>query len=274
MILLVGCLIGLVLGLTGAGGSVFAVPLLLYLLHLPLSEAAGLSLGAVASSALLGAITRLRSGHIQWLPAVVYAVLGSLMAPLGQWLGRYIAEPILLIVFSILVLLIAWRMWQQAQQHPEQTAQLRASLDQTVTEQGAICRFNQGRAFRIGVRCAAGIGAGAILTGFLSGLFGVGGGFLIVPTLLFLTGIDIRQAVATSLVIIAVISLSGFISFVMQQDSSLPLALLGQLAGGGVLGMLAGLLFSRYLAGPLLQKTFAVLMLLMAAMTLFSQISR
>ena len=81
MAIIVGCIIGLVLGLTGAGGSIFAVPLLIILLSLPAQQAIGLSLGAVALSSLLGVFTKIKSGDIQWLPAMVYSVIGSLVAP-------------------------------------------------------------------------------------------------------------------------------------------------------------------------------------------------
>ncbi|NRB38027.1 MAG: sulfite exporter TauE/SafE family protein [Pseudomonadales bacterium] len=271
MAILVGCIIGLVLGLTGAGGSVFAVPLLIIFLSLPAQQAIGLSLGAVALSALLGVFTKLKSGDIQWLPAMVYSVIGSLVAPLGNWANRQIDETLLMLGFSVLVVVVAVRMWLQATKQPQHTTVVRAGILSQEPSAIAICRMNKGAPFRIGLPCVMGVSAGAMLTGLLSGLFGVGGGFLIVPTLLFLTGISIRQAVATSLVVITAISASGFISFSLS-GSNVDLHLLALVASGGMMGMIAGVFTSKYLASPTLQKIFAVLMLLIAAITLITQV--
>jgi hypothetical protein len=108
---------------------------------------------------------------------------------------------------------------------------------------------------------------GALLTGVLSGLFGVGGGFIIVPTLLFLTGISIRQAVATSLVVISAVGISGFTSFLLSGGSPAP-AILLQVAGGSLAGMTAGILLSKRVSGPTLQMVFAVLMFVTAMATI------
>ena len=121
--------------------------------------------------------------------------------------------------------------------------------------------------FKIGLPCIAGMSGGAILTGILSGLFGVGGGFIIVPTLLFLTGISIRQAVATSLVVISAVGISGFTSFMLGGGNPGTDILL-QVAGGSIIGMIVGILLSRRISGPILQKIFAVLMLVTAGVTL------
>lgn len=122
----------------------------------------------------------------------------------------------------------------------------------------------------MGRKCFIGITLAALLTGFLSGLLGAGGGFLIIPTLLFLTTLTIQQAIATSLVIITTISTSGFISYAIAADQ-IDFNLLGQIAMGGLIGMTLGLITSKHIAGPNLQKVFAVLMLIMAGITLLNQ---
>jgi len=264
---LVGVVIGLVLGLTGAGGSVFAVPLLIWVVGLEPSQAVGISLGAVAAGALFGVLSRLRSKEIQWLPAAVYAVLGSAATPAGLWLNQRIDNQYLMIGFGVLVLIIAVRLWRQAVAQPDETREVRANVAGSDENASAVCRMINNQPFKIGLPCIAGMSGGAVITGLLSGLFGVGGGFIIVPTLLFLTGIGIRQAVATSLVVISAVGITGFAGFLLSGGSPGTQILL-QVASGSVAGMIAGILLSKRLSGPVLQKTFAVLMLLMAVGTL------
>lgn len=267
MTLFIGMIIGLVLGLTGAGGSVFAVPLFITALSLPVQQAIGLSLGAVAVSALFGVITRLSSHEIQWQPAIIYAAVGSLFAPVGIWLNQMVSETILLIGFSALVLVIAIRLWRTAIIEPDTTKAVRASL---IKSKKSNAHFN---ATRLSATRMATLLGGATATGLLSGLFGVGGGFLIVPSLLFLIDITTKQAVATSLVVISAISSSGFINFILS-GADLPFELLTPIATGGLLGMSGGIYLSRYLAGPQLQKIFSLFMVVMAVVTLSTQIAK
>lgn len=272
MTLLVGIIIGLVLGLTGAGGSVFAVPLLIWMVGLEPSQAIGISLGAVAAGALFGVIARLRSDEIQWLPAAVYATLGALVTPAGGWLNKQIDDQWLMLSFGVLVIVIAARLWLQARRHPEETTAVRASLTEDDVNTGAVCRMIDNQPFKIGLPCILGMSGGALLTGLLSGLFGVGGGFIIVPTLLFLTGISIRQAVATSLVVISAVGISGFTSFLLSGGNPGSAVLL-QVAAGSIIGMVAGIFGSRHVSGPTLQKIFAVLMLVIAVVTIATNLS-
>lgn len=157
-ILGIGAVLGLLLGLTGAGGSLVALPLLLSL-HLPLRDAIGVSLGAVALSALIGAIPRARQGQVAWRPVLVLALAGLPSNAVGQWLGRFVPEGVLIVAFCLLVLWSAWRMWRGAGMKREASDQAR-SLP------------------------LLGIG---LAVGLLSGLMGVGGGFLVVPGLLWFT---------------------------------------------------------------------------------------
>ncbi|GLQ31117.1 sulfite exporter TauE/SafE family protein [Litoribrevibacter albus] len=267
MALIVGLIIGLVLGLTGAGGSVFAVPLLIILLDLPMQQAIGISLGAVAVSALFGTITRLKSGNILWLPALVYSVLGAATAPIGNVVNQSIDEVTLLISFALLVVMIAARMWIQAQRTPEDTKAIRAQWSADKSEQEALCRAAGNQPFSIGFSCILAMSGGAVLTGLLSGLYGVGGGFLIVPTLIFLIQVSIQQAIATSLVVISVISSSGFITYLLS-GATVESKTLALVCFGGVSGMVVGLLTSKRVNGPTLQKSFAGAMLIMMCITL------
>ncbi|WP_390594011.1 sulfite exporter TauE/SafE family protein [Simiduia litorea] len=270
--LVIGALVGLILGLTGAGGSLFAVPLLILGLGVSASQATGLALAAVAASALWGVIVRLPRGEVVWLPAIVLAISGAVMAPLGRWLAAMVPETLLLVGFAILVVFVAMRMWRQSTQAPESAKVTRASQGQRVSEkEAALCRFSPSGQLELKPRCLLGVVLGGVGAGILSGLFGVGGGFVIVPLLVLLTGLSISAAVATSLAVIAVISSAGFASFLYFGDG-IDYALLAWLIIGGVLGMLLGSLVASRLAGPSLQKGFVIAMLSLTAATLAGQL--
>ena len=251
--LLFGALVGFALGLTGGGGSIFAVPLLVYGLSVNAHQAVGISLAAVGSTALFGAVQRMRAGQTEVRIGLVFAVFGMAGAPLGSWMSRRTPEPVLLLLFSALMLSIAIRMWRTARRKLAPSAPAHPGLSE---EEGRSCRREAGGRLHFTSRCAlvmAGIG---IATGILSGLFGVGGGFIIVPALIFFTGMEMHRAVATSLLVIALVSSSGVISFVWATHH-LDLALTGVFVLGGVAGVSAGTELGRRISGPRLQMVFA-----------------
>lgn len=258
MAVLIGVLIGLVLGLTGAGGSVMAVPLLMGVLGLSLPVSAGLSLGAVALAALFGVLLRWSSREVVWPLVAVTGAGGILMAPAGQWLAARLPETFLVAAFALLVGVVAVRMWRQAALDPESTCVVRAGGALSQSIEGAACSLSPSGRFEWRWPCMQRLLLVGAITGVLSGLFGVGGGFVIVPMLVLISGLAMPQAVATSLAVIMLVSASGFAGFLWQQ--SLP-ALFWPLAGGALAGMLAGSGLGRLIAGPLLQKMFVVLML-------------
>ncbi|MDP2228572.1 MAG: sulfite exporter TauE/SafE family protein, partial [Moraxellaceae bacterium] len=254
--------IGLVLGMTGAGGSVVAVPLLMAGLGYAFPAAAGVSLGAVALGALTGVLLRLRAGGILWGLAAVLAVSGVLLAPLGQWVGRHVAAPLLLSSFVVLMLFMAWRLWRQAVDEPALTLAVRADAGPEEEDSGPACPLSSSGRFEWRWPCLRRLLMVGALTGFLSGLYGVGGGFVIVPMLVLLTGLPMRQAVATSLLVISVVAGSAFALFLVE--APLPAGFWG-VAAGAVAGMLVGSLLARRVAGPRLQQGFALLMVALAA---------
>ena len=271
MAIVIGCIIGLVLGLTGSGGSILAVPLFILFLQLSPLEAIGLSLGVVAASALLGVIGNLKTKNIQWLPALVFATIGSAFTPLGHLLAKNLPHTVIMSAFSLLILVVAAIMWRKAKTSPEETKVVRAGIYQSDNTQG-LCRMNDYQPFKLGLPCIAGVSGGAVLTGVLSGLFGVGGGFVIVPTLIFLLGISIQQAVATSLLVISFVSTAGFINYALSTPE-INFQLLTQIIMGGAIGMLLGLSLSKLISGPILQRVFVVIMFLLALIMLAKEFS-
>ena len=267
----IGVLIGVVLGLTGAGGSAFAVPLLILVGGLSVTDAIGIALGAVAASAVSGAFYHWKSGSIQWIPVLILGSTGLLVAPLGRLAGEQFPAAWLLAGFSTLAIIVAVRMWRQAQQSPESVTVVRSSRIDPGTFNSPVCRMSQSGHFEWKFRCVSALVFGGLAVGLLTGLFGVGGGFLIVPLMLYLSQVSMQQAVGTSLVIITVVSSSGFVSYAAS-NPSLDWPVILTICAGGITGMLLGHLISARVAGPQLQKFFAVALIAVALVTLARQL--
>ena len=249
---LFGAFVGFALGLTGGGGSLLAVPLLVYGLAIAPREAFGVSLAAVGATALVGVIPRIRSGQVELGTGVLFAVAGMLGAPLGTWIAGMIPETVLLGLFSVLMLVVAWRMWNKSQTKNEES--LRAACDKET--RGPTCHRTEDGKLRLTSRCAMLLGVVGLTTGFLSGMFGVGGGFVIVPALVLFSGMSIHRAVATSLLVIMLVSISGVASH-FAAGRGISLEVTGLFVVGGVIGMSFGGLVSKRLPTPALQKVFA-----------------
>jgi len=254
--LLYGVIVGFSLGLTGGGGSIFAVPLLVYGLGVPARDAVTISLAAVGLTALFGAVQRWRAGQVEVRTGLMFAVAGMFGAPIGAWLSGLLSDVILLTLFAVLMLFVAVRMWRKAGEPP------RAALVDPDT--GPTCRRDPEGVLRLTSRCAMLLSVVGLGAGVLSGLFGVGGGFVIVPALVMFSGMGIHRAVATSLMVIALVSASGFTSH-MLSGRECSLELVGLFAVGGVGGMYLGQRVAQRISGPTLQKVFAVAIIAVAA---------
>lgn len=267
-----GAVVGFSLGLTGGGGSIFAVPLLVYGLGVATREAIGVSLAAVGATALVGGLRRLARGEVEVRTGLLFAVAGMLGAPAGSWLGRRVPEGVLLLLFAVLMVLVAVRMWVQASRRPEETRALRGASAGPTDESGPSCRRDPSGRLHLSSRCFVVLVVAGLAAGVLSGLFGVGGGFVIVPALVLVTGMGIHRAVATSLLVIALVSASGLASQ-LAAGRPLPWALTGLFVAGGVAGMELGTLAGRRLGGPGLQKLFASAMVAVAAFIVLKSIA-
>lgn len=271
LLLAIGIVIGLVLGLTGAGGSVFAVPLLILLAEFPINAAVGIALGAVAASALFGTLSNWRSNSILWIPALTFSVSGALMAPVGKAIGQQLPETLLLSGFTLLAIIISVRMWVQAQRQPQQTRVLRSTpLDPKQFKQ-PMCRLSASGQFQWRPKCISGLILGGAAVGLLTGLFGVGGGFLIVPLLVYLSQVSMQQAIGTSLFVITAVSSAGFISFAADTEA-MDWLLMGIIVSGGIVGMVIGRLIGQKVSGPNLQKLFSLSLIAVSLVTLAKQL--
>ncbi len=271
MILLIGVIVGLILGLTGAGGSILAVPLLMALMGWPLTQAAPVALIAVATAAITGTYVAWRRSYVRYRAALVLGLCGLVLAPLGLRAAQVLPLPWLMAAFAALLLLVALRLWRQAWRSPAETTVVRAIVEgDAQPAHGPLCRLNPVSGRLIWTRpCALLLAASGAATGFLSGLFGVGGGFVIVPALRAATELSMHSAVATSLMAIAVTSVGTFL-IAVGSGFELPLATALPFAAGAVAGMLMGRGLAARMAGPALQSGFATLMLAAALWMLVS----
>lgn len=266
-----GVLIGLALGLTGGGGSIFAIPLLIFGLGLSPQEAMTISFATVATVALTGAIPAAKQQLIEWRAGIIFAIAGLIAAPFGVMIANGIEAAVLLMGFALLMLIVALSMWKKASSAPDSTKVVRASVGLEDAGGSAICRLNPaGNALRLTAPCSLVLMFTGILTGLLSGIFGVGGGFVIVPALMFVTQLSIQRAVATSLFVITIIGTSGLASALLS-GRSLDIAITGLFMAGGVIGMMAGRTIAGRITGPRLQKLFALAMVATAIFTLVSR---
>jgi hypothetical protein len=228
-----GALIGLLLGLVGGGGSILTVPILVYIIGLDVRVATSTSLAIVGASALAGAVPHALAGRVNPRVALFFGVFGIVGAFAGTWLNHHVSGPLILLLFGMLMLAIATRIWFRQDSHMTP-----ADADPGNADIWKIA------------------GAG-ILVGLMTGFFGVGGGFLIVPALALALGMPMAIAVGTSLAIIAINSASGIVAQAGTGAFDVPVAVLfivGGLVGGFTGGRLAGRVDSRVLS-----RAFAVL---------------
>jgi len=239
----VGLVIGAALGLLGAGGSILAIPALVYGVGLPLPAAIPTSLLVVAVSAAGGLVARWRSKVIRWPVALVFAATSVPAAFAGTALGKLLPDRWLLLAFAVLMAVVGLRMLTAA------------------PERDGACRTIGGAVnWRSCVPKALAVGA---VVGVLTGLFGVGGGFVIVPALTMLLGLAAPEAVATSLVVIVLTSLGGLAAHATTMPD-LPYGIAAVFAGVALLAsLLAGKVGDR-LPARTVRRTFAYLVLAVA----------
>jgi uncharacterized membrane protein YfcA len=266
MIAILGVLVGLVLGLTGAGGSVFAVPLLMFGLDWTLTQAVPVALIAVCASAAFGTLAAWNVSYVRYRAATVIALVGCITAPLGLRFADRLPESWLAAAFAALLTVVALRLIVQARGSPADTRVVRAAVaGDGKPAAGPMCRSSVSTGRLIWTRkCALAISGIGATAGFLSGMLGVGGGFVIVPSLRAATVLSMHSAVATSLMAIALTS-AGTVAASMAMGRSLPWIVALPFGLGSKIGMLAGRKIAPRIAGPRLQQGFAVVMLCAAA---------
>lgn len=235
-----GVLVGFTLALVGGGGSILAVPLMVYVVGVASTHVAiGTSALAVAANALSGVRHHARQANVNWRCGLLFAAAGVLGALGGSTLGKVFDGERLLLLFAILMLVVAGAMY-------------RGRGDGGV--EGATCtRDNLPKVLRFG-----------LATGALSGFFGIGGGFLIVPALLASTKMPVFRAIGTSLIAVAAFGLTTAASYAWSGLIDWPLA--GSFIAGGMVGSALGAAAAQRLSASkgTLNTLFAVLIALVA----------
>ena len=245
-----GILVGLLMGLTGAGGGILSVPLLIFALHLNLVDASPISLSAIALAASVGALIGFKNHLLRYKAAIFMAAFGVLLAPAGFWLANRIPNAPLLLVFSGALFYSALNQYKQARKAvlglPEPP------------RKPPPCLINPSIGkFQWNIPCARSLALTGGAAGFLSGLLGVGGGFIIIPALKKYTNLSAQSIIVTSLGVQALISggsvvfaaATGGFNFLIAAPFSL----------GTLAGLLVGLAISKKLSGPKLQQLFALM---------------
>lgn len=258
--LIFGAVVGLSLGLTGGGGAIFAVPLLVYGLGVSPREAVAISLAAVGATSFVGFLHRWRLGEVELRTGLLFAIAGMVGAPGGAWIASLIPEAILLLAFAGLMVIVAIRLWQQAS-HPVLPP---AACPIPEQQDGPTCQRDATGALILNSRCAVLLLVVGVLTGVLSGLFGVGGGFVIVPALVLFSGMSIHRAVGTSLMVIALVSVSGVAAQAWAGRVIDPVVT-SLFVAGGIAGLFAGQRIGRRLSSATLQRVFTVAIVAVAA---------
>jgi uncharacterized membrane protein YfcA len=254
-----GALVGLLLALTGAGGGILAVPLLVFGLDLSVAQSAPIGLIAVGLSAAIGAGLGLREGIVRYRAAALIGGVGMALAPVGVWLAQRTPNAPLTVAFSFVLAFTAWRMFRLSRRagaaHP---AAHHATLP---------CVLDAAQGRLVWTRpCARALAFTGAVSGALSGLLGVGGGFVIVPALTRYTDLAVRSILATSLAVIALVSVGGVGAAALHGSIAWTIAL--PFAAGAVAALLVGRRIAARVAGPRLQQGFAVVSALVAALLL------
>jgi uncharacterized membrane protein YfcA/rhodanese-related sulfurtransferase len=237
--------IGLSLGLLGSGGSILTVPVLVYLVQEPQKLAIAESLAIVGGISLMGALPYARKKLIHWKSVVWFGIPGVAGTYLGAYFSQWLSGAMQLLLFAFIMLAAAYTMWRA--KNPSTDKDRHHPYWKIMLE--------------------------GLAVGIITGLVGVGGGFLIIPALVLLGGLSMRLAVGTSLLIIALKSFVGFFKYLeVLGDYQVNWGLIALFVGLGIAGSFTGSFLSQKLPQQLLRKVFAVVLVGLGIFILYQNI--
>jgi uncharacterized membrane protein YfcA len=243
-----GLLIGLALGLFGGGGSILTVPIFVYILGFEAKQSIAMSLAVVGVTALTGALGHWRIGNVHVRVALVFGGVAMVGTYLGAKLSVFFSGAAQLTLFAVVMITAGYFM-------------LKGSVPGVSTVDREL-HLERKRPVPIGLIALEGIGVGV-----LTGLVGVGGGFLIVPALVLLARIPMKQAVGTSLAVIAMKSATGFIGYLDQV--AVDWGFMAVFTGVAIVGIAIGTYLVRFVPQQTLRRAFAVFLLIMGVAILY-----
>ena len=244
-------LVGIVLGLLGGGGSLLAVPIFLYVFHVPPKPAIAMSLVVVGMSALVGFLTHWRQGTVSMRVAVLFGALAMTGAFAGARLASHVPAPVQLSLFAAFALSAAVMMLRDS---------LRAPAAARVPPAEQHPRFSPV------------LGVLAVAVGGLTALIGAGGGFLIVPALVLIGDVPVKAAVGSSLLIIAMNATSGVAGYLGQV--AFDWRLVGWFTSIAAVGAIAGTRLMRRLPAARIKQAFAIMILVLGTYLVIRSIAR
>ncbi len=241
--------IGITLGLLGSGGSILTVPVLTYLVGQETKVAIAGSLMIVGIISVFAAVPYARQNLVKWRTVVVFGVPGMMGAVAGAWTAHFVSDSIQMLIFSALLLVASYLMFKPVKL---------PGFDSEGSE-----------------RAMSKIALDGFLVGAVTGLVGVGGGFLIIPALVLLGGLSMRLAVGTSLVIIAIKSFAGFIGYLSVLESlnlAVDWQIIGMFSAIGIIGGWLGHKLSNKVNQEQLKQGFAIFLILMGVFILYKNL--
>jgi uncharacterized membrane protein YfcA len=246
-------LIGLLLGILGGGGSILTVPMLVYVLNIDPKSAIVTSLVVVGISSLIAIIPHARSKSVCWKSGFFFGLAGMGGAYGGGWLAAYCSGEMLMVLFGLVTLITGLAMLRGRQS---------VILNSPPGVGGAVCpaKVPYPRVLFDG-----------FFVGFLTGLVGVGGGFMIVPALAMLVRLPMHAAVGTSLLVIAMNAIAGLGGY--ASHVSIDLNLTAIVTGGAVIGAIIGGLLSKRISATVLRRLFGGFVLLVAGYVLSQSVT-
>jgi uncharacterized membrane protein YfcA len=233
---------GLTLGLLGGGGSILAVPILHYVLGLEAKEAITASLFIVGVTSLVVTLQHARKGNVRWRTGLIFGGVAMVGAYAGGLVGNYVPGPILLTLFAAMMLVAG-------------IAMLRSRRADTTPAKE-----------RNGSPPILAIAVEGLFVGFVTGLVGAGGGFLVVPALVFFAGFDMRRAIGTSALVVTMKSFAGFAGYATHVQVDMGLAL--GITAAAVVGSVVGVALVNRIPAARLRRIFGAFVLAMAVYVL------